>query len=245
VLSETTWKRFTEGQKDVDSENLIEARRALLEKWSSHPWEFLSGKDLDDKPIIWTTDERDKRAPVKAFPTNWPYLEAVCRILHDSERPVLVDKTRQLMISTLCLLQGAWVAAFVEGRGILVSKTTEAEAKKLLKEKVRDPWSRLPEWVRASLPIAPEPANRVDFMDTGSYMLGCTANAAVRAARGGTASVAIVDEAAFQEDLSDLYSALLPMAAQMWLVTTANSGNPGADLCYSFIKSADEEVEYG
>ena len=218
-LSEAIFARFSENAKDVDGDSLIEARRGLLEHWAEHPWNFLQGKDLDGSPIIHTTDERDKREPVKVFP-DWPYLEACCRVLHSSEVPVFMSKTRQLMASHLVLMMGAWSCAFIEGRGIPVSKSTEGEAKKLLTEKVRNTWARLPDWVRQALPIAPEPAARIDFLDTTSYMLGCTANAAVRACRGGTASIVIIDEAAFQEDLPELYSAALAMAAQMWLVTT-------------------------
>jgi hypothetical protein len=48
-------------------------------------------------------------------------------------------------------------------------------------------------------------------------------------ARGATASLIFVDEAAYQDLFPAIYRAVLPMASRLWAVTTANIGNPGAD----------------
>ena len=63
-------------------------------------------------------------------------------------------------------------------------------------------------------------------------------NAAVGEFRGNRASIVLVDEAAFQEFFREMAGAAREMTDRMWAVTTANSGNPGAQ---TFIDLARED----
>lgn|SRR5512138_133140 len=226
------------------TEDLGAQHEALLRHWSKHPWNFLTGKDLDGTPIIRTADEADNVDAIKPLPADWEYLSRVCYYFFQLPpwEPLWVDKTRQLMISTLALLTGAWFCAFIPQRRFLVSKNTEDEAKGLLERKVADVFERMPEWVKESIPVALS-GNRIDFPNTKSEIIGCTANAAERQARGGTASILLIDEAAFQADLPSLYSSALTMCPKIWVVSTNTYGNPGADLFSTTCKSATEPVE--
>jgi hypothetical protein len=57
-------------------------------------------------------------------------------------------------------------------------------------------------------------------------------NAAVRAFKGNTATIVLVDEAAVQEFFGDMLQAAGPMARRIWAVTTAYHGNPGAEVFF-------------
>ena len=69
-----------------------EERKSLLSAWSQDPWTYLTGKDLDGRPILWTTDERDDVTPVKPFPEEKEYLKWLTNELwHPDHRIVFVD----------------------------------------------------------------------------------------------------------------------------------------------------------
>jgi hypothetical protein len=204
------------------------ARRELLKGWAADPWAFLTGRDVDGKPMIVTQDEIDEARPFKAFPTDKPYLQRLTRDLFaDSEQTKLVDKSRQMMVSTLCMLLLYWLIMFKRGRKAFVSKQTQELAEMLLADKVRGVHERTPEWFQAALPLSMKPS-AIARAHTGSEIICVAQNAAVRSFKGNTASVVLIDEAAVQEEFENMLQAAGPMAGKIWAVTTAFHGNPGA-----------------
>lgn len=214
----------------------VEERRDLLREWSRDPWDFLTGRDTDGQAIIFTKDEGDSDHPYKPFPAK-QHLFRLTRDLFADEKQVLVDKSRQMMVSTLCCLLLLWLILFRKGRNCYISKQTSDLAAELMLDKVVGPYERLPEWVRLALPL--EVTKRVvRATRTDSRISAVAQNAAVGAFRGNRASVVLVDEAAFQEYFREMVGAAKEMCDRLWAITTANSGNRGAEL---FLDLAREE----
>lgn len=211
-----------------------EARRELLKGWAADPWAFLTGRDVDGTPIIVTQDESagDDKATHRPFPTDKPYLRELTLELFGPQQVTLIDKSRQMMVSTLCMLLLYHTVMFRRGRKCFVSKQTQELAEMLLADKVRGVHQRTPAWFQAALPLSDKPAAIARALHTGSEIICVAQNAAVRAFKGNTASIVLVDEAAVQEFFAEMLQAAMPMAPRIWAVTTAYHGNPGAEAFY-------------
>jgi hypothetical protein len=231
LLPSLTGSRKTAGEKLV-----LEARQELLRLWASDPWEWLCGQDLDGRPIIWTKDERDDKAPRRPFPCHKAYLKRFLTIDAWGPEPLFVDKARQMYVSTGLLNLMHWYCLFNPARRGIISKHKEGEAEQLIRDKIRETHRQLPGWVQEALPISMTPANRVEYYNTGSSIHGVAQNFAVAEARGQTASVVLVDEAAFQDMLSDMLTAVLPMSSRLWVVTTARAAGRGAKVFKDMIE---------
>lgn len=206
------------------SKRTLAAREELFSMWMSDPWDWLTGRDLDGTPIIWTTDERDSKAPVKPFPFDKPYLKRMTYDVIYSPHPVFIDKPRQMMVTTLLILLADWSCRAKNSRKVLLSKHKESEAIAILRDKVRAVHKRLPVWVQEMSPISLTPADRIDYRATGSMIQGVAENFAAAEARGNTASIVMVDEAALQSTLGEILAAVLPMAASLWVLSTPGWG---------------------
>jgi len=217
---------------DYASRSVVsQVRDELDSKWSADPWAFLTGIDESDpnrRALILTKDESDTASPYKPFPRDKEYLHILTNELLGGHDVVLLNKSRQMMVSTLCCLLLYWTLVYRPGRRMLVSKQKEELSVELMRDKIRGPHSRTPKWFQVRHKVESAPANRIDCKGTDSYILAVAQNAAVGALRGGTASIALIDEAAFQDAFGDMMQAAAPMAAKIWAVTTANMGNPGA-----------------
>ena len=209
------------------TEATVEERRDLLREWSRDPWDFLTGRDTDGRQIIWTKDEGDADHPYKPFPAK-QHLFRLTRDLFADEKVVLVDKSRQLMISTLCCLLILHTILFRRGRTCFVSKQKRELAEMLLRDKLVGPYERLPQWVREALPLEVTKSQMI-AVKTDSRVNAVAQNAAVGEFRGNRASIVLVDECAFQEYFPLMIGAAREMCDRFWGVTTANSGNPGAE----------------
>lgn len=206
----------------------IEARRDLMRAWSADYWAFLTGRDVDGTPMIVTQDEIDDARPLKSFPSDKPYLHALAEELwRPQEQVKLIDKSRQMMVSTLCMLLMYWTILFKRSRKCFVSKQTGELAEMLLADKVKGVHERTPEWFRDAMPVDFKQA-AARAVRTGSEIICVGQNAAVRAFKGNTGSIVLIDEAAVQEFLEAMLEAAQPMAGRIWVPTTAFHGNPGA-----------------
>lgn len=228
--SEGIWNRIA-ATTDTIAAGLAQERNALWHYWSQHLWNYLTGKDLDGRPIIWTTDERDDVTPVKSFPETKEYLKWMVNELWDTNnRIVFIDKARQMYVSTICCLIIDWYCTFVPDREVVVSRVKEESAIKLINDKIRKVNTRKPEWVRARTGMSITPERVITYGCSGSTVTAVAQNFGVSDSRGITASLIMVDEAAYQEYFPQIYQSVLPMSNRLWAVTTANVGNPGAAL---------------
>jgi hypothetical protein len=210
-----------------------EQRRALLAHWRQHPWNWLTGRDTDGRPIIWTKDERDDKNPLKPFPAEKEYLRAyVNALFDDANRLLAVDKCRQMYVSTATLLVMDWWCRFRAHRSMVVSKLTEEQATKLINDKVRTTHTGLPKWVQAVLPQDDAPMRVIHYpkntVGGGASQIEAVAqNAATGAVRGGTITIILIDEAAFQDETDEIIDSAMPAATRVWAVSSPYLGTRG------------------
>jgi hypothetical protein len=223
---------------------LSEEQQALLDHWGKDPWNYLTGEDEDGRPIIWTTDERDDVTPVKPFPKDKPFLKQLVKELWEGEI-IFIEKSRQMYVSTICMLLIDWYCAFHEDREVVVSRVKESSAIKLINDKIRRTHERKPEWLRDYQRVNKRPAAVITFGCTGSTVTAVAQNFAHTDSRGITGSLVMVDEAAYQDYFPQIYQAVLPMSKRLWAVTTPHIGNPGAALFRQLIDEGKKEADDG
>lgn len=251
---------------------LDKEKHEALREWASHPWLYAIGR-WEGKPIWVTQDEEDDWEPYKAFPRNYEWLklflhglwllgrsrkrkmtvevselwEQIMGSRPDVRDPrmMVVDKSRQMLITIATLLFADWLCSFHFQRFVILSKSTEPEAAKMLEDKIRTPRSfspdtnpvgGVPEWFHDLCPISFTPANFIRYGLTGSRIWGVDQNFYEGEGRGITSSLAIVDEAAFQRKLPKIIQAIRPQEGRMVLMSTAEQGNPGADYMYELLE---------
>lgn len=215
--------------QNTDQDDIVQRRLRLLETWRGDPWAFKTGKDLDGTPLIWTTDERAENDPIRPYPGHREYLRELTQERW-AYRFFFVNKSRQMYVTTDCALDILWYILFHEELEVFVSRVKEESAEKLINDKIRTPWSRMPAWVRRALPISKGPKNVITALETASTVTAVGQNFATSDARGPTGSLIFVDEAAYQDLFPEIYTAVLPMTGRLWAVTTANVGSAGAEL---------------
>jgi len=154
----------------------------------------------------------------------------------ESEQYVQTEKASQMIVSTVTLLRGLYKGSFTQSFKGLLSKHKEEEASLLLDEKIRQVWLLMPEWLRAALPLALKPKNKITWAKTGASILGLPENAAAADARGQTYHVGMIDEAEFQDSLGDILTAMLPRAGQVVFWSTPSTGGEGARVFRSYLK---------
>lgn len=192
--------------------------------------------------MIWTKDERDSKRPLKPFPAELEYLRVYVEVMHNEDL-LFVDKSRQMYISTCTLLYVMWQCMFLPFRRWVLSKATEDEAKLLLRDKVRLPYTMLPQFLQKWSPLAPRPDIRAIFKGTQSDILAAAENVAQRELRGVTCSGAVIDEAARQATLEAILAAALVNTEKVFVISTAEIGNDGAVCMREYLDDPDAEVE--
>src|SRR5687768_3540669 len=80
----------------------IAERRALLQLWSRDRWAFLTGRDVDGAPMVYTKDESFEGGAYRPFP-DFPYLRELLVDLYGPHQVTLLDKPRQMTCSTVCM----------------------------------------------------------------------------------------------------------------------------------------------
>lgn len=212
-----------------------------LKHYSLTPANFLLGTDpFTGEPIWKTQDEHDELNPYKGFPDK-EYIRSMLEI-YQNERIILVEKSRQMIVSTLTCAYIAWECLFIPGRLWLISKTKESDAIALIRDKIRGPWSRMPEWLKEKMPMSRGPQHEVVCSSSGSRILGVTENVARSSGRGMTASGFFLDEAAFQDQCRDIWGAVMPMAKKLIAVTTPSLLPGGIFLAKKFEEAQGGEL---
>jgi hypothetical protein len=239
------WREMLFDTRGTATEAKQQKRLALMETWRDDPWAYLTGRDVPDeemdpewvesggRPIYWTVDERDEEVAVKPFPTilqpdEFAYLRDLTAEMWSKYRIFMLDKARQMYATTLAMGNIDWFGSFRDEREIFVSRVKESSAIKLINDRIRTPHSRKPRWLQDLQEMSPAPQHVITWGGSGSTVTGVAQNFAVADARGPTASLILVDEAAYQDYFPEIYRAVLPMTSRLWAITTANIGNPGA-----------------
>ena len=221
-----------------DPQGISQARRDLDATCTRDPWEFVTGRDPEtSRPLVYTRDESSEDG-YREFPTK-EYLRQFYRVLHAEDR-VFVEKSRQMIVSTAVCLYIMWDCLYHPARRWLISRSKEADAIELLRDKIRSPYSRLPVWFKELHPLSMAPQAEARATITDSYIQAVTENVANRTARGGTATGFFLDEAAFQAQAREVYQAASPMSQRIVVVST-----PSLELGGQFMRGKIEEAQRG
>jgi hypothetical protein len=138
-----------------------------------------------------------------------PYLfqEKLLFLLNKHDR-TLILKSRQLGITTLTAAYALWLMIFKKDQYILALAPTQEKARNIV-DKVRFAYAQLPSWLKVG---ALEDNKLSLILENGSKIKA--ASGASESARGYTANVLVLDEAAFIENAEDLWG-----SAQQTLAT--------------------------
>lgn len=155
------------------------------------------------------------------LPVLWGLMRGGLGGRHNPDRLTIILKARQLGISWLCCWYALWRCLLQPGAVVLLFSKGETEAQELLR-RITVLHARLPDWLRASLPgVATD--NETEFGLTNGAI--CRSLAATKSGgRSFTASVVILDEAAFLAWPDALYAALKPTidgGGQLIVLSTA------------------------
>lgn len=137
----------------------------------------------------------------------YPFQEKVLRLLQKNDFAI-INKSRQLGISTLVSAYSLWLMIFHKDKNVLVIATTQSTAKNMV-TKVRFAYQNLPAWLK----IKHTEDNRLSLrLVNGSQIKAVSA--AGDAARSEAVSLLVIDEAAFIDRIEEIFT-----AAQQTLAT--------------------------
>ena len=177
---------------------------------------------------------RDSKViPFKLWPKQ---REALQQMVVD--RLLVILKARQLGISWLCCAYALWVCIFKPGSLVLLFSMGAREAYELAR-RIKVMYERLPLWLREAVPLEGQSLHKLVWKN-GSTIRSLAATKS--AGRSFTATLVLMDEAAFMSYGEDLYSALKPTidgGGQLFVVSTAN-GETG--FFYKLWKDAEKLI---
>lgn len=152
----------------------------------------------------------------------WPAQAEVLRAL-DAEQYLIVLKARQLGMSWLALGYALWLMLFRPAASILFMSKREDEAVELLANRLVPMHRHLPQWMQAEK--VQRQATRELFLSNGSQARAFSTGGG----RSYTASMAILDEADFVQDLNGVMNALKPTVdagGKLVLISTVDKTKP-------------------
>lgn len=137
-------------------------------------------------------------------------------------RLLIILKARQLGISWICCSYALWLVLFHPGKVVIAFSKAEKEAIELLR-RIQALYERLPDWMREELPQQIKNNTGELAWSNGSRI---TSSAAGQdSGRSFTASLVILDEAAFLPFANKIFTALKPTidgGGQLIVLSTAN-----------------------
>lgn len=178
-----------------------------------------------------TKDEHDAAHPVKSFPIK-PYVGDVFREIKAAEI-LFLPKSRQLMVTWICCIYCLWLAKAFAHRLIYIQGKKEGDSAALVFNggKSRN-WdtarisfieSHLPDWLRDDVEASSSPSRLL--FPNGSIIEAIPQGGDM--VRSKVPSLVFSDEAAFQPEFADAYTAMLPVCKQGGKLVAVSSANPG------------------
>lgn len=157
---------------------------------------------------VMTKDEHDFEKPVKPFPVK-PYTRPLIE-LFEKEKTFYLAKSRQVQATWLFCAMALHTIEFFEHRLVLVISKKQDDAFGLI-DRLRFIYNRQPLWLQALCPLdrpmRDQPMGHL-FFRNGSKVMGLPEGP--DQVRMHTASLILLDEAAFQEDLEQTIGACNP-----------------------------------
>lgn len=161
--------------------------------------------------MVYTLDEHDATNPIKKLPMHKKYMRELAQLFLD-EQLLLVEKSRQMMVTWLMIACHLWDAQFHEGRRIFIQSKKEVDANHLI-DRAKIIYNNYPEYYRRvihNLFPAREPMAylKLEFPKQNSVLQGTAQGADVL--RQYTASRIFQDEMAFQDKAEEAFIAAKP-----------------------------------
>jgi len=138
----------------------------------------------------------------------YPFQENVLEDIRNN-RFTIINKSRQLGISTLVAGFSLWTMLFNKDKTILCIATKQETAKGMV-EKVQFMYNNLPSWLKGSQ--KPVSDNKLSLKLANNSQIVAT-SAASDAGRSYAVSLLLVDEAAFIEGIDKIYTSIKPTIA--------------------------------
>ena len=149
----------------------------------------------------------------------YPFQEAVLHAFRKNNYNI-INKSRQLGISTICAGYALWLMLFHKDKAILCIATKQLTAQNMV-EKVQFMYNNLPSWLKGSKPIS---SNQTSLkLSNGSFIKATSASS--DAGRSFAVSWLIIDEAAFIEGIDKIYTAIKPTISTGGGCVTLSSPN--------------------
>jgi phage FluMu gp28-like protein len=161
--------------------------------------------------FVYTQDEHDMVQPIKRLPMHKQYLRELAQYFLD-EPLLLIEKSRQMMVTWLMIACNLWDAQFHLGRRIFFQSKKENDANHLV-DRAKMIYDNYPPHYKAVIeqlyPMRePRAYLRMEFGKSQSIIQGTPQGADV--IRQYTASRVFSDEMAFQEKAEEAYIAAKP-----------------------------------
>jgi len=137
----------------------------------------------------------------------YPFQEKVLKHYQDEEY-LIINKSRQLGISTLCSAFSLWMMLFQKDKNILCIATKQETAKNMV-TKVRFAYDQLPKWLQ----IKTVEHNKLSLRLANGSQIKAT-SASSDAGRSEAVSLLLIDEAAFIDGIDEIFA-----SAQQTLAT--------------------------
>jgi hypothetical protein len=137
----------------------------------------------------------------------YPFQEKVLNLFKENDYSI-INKSRQLGISTLCAGYSLWLMLFHKDKNVLCIATKQETARNMV-TKVKFMFDNLPSWLK----ITAEENNKLSLrLSNGSQIKATSASS--DAGRSEAVSLLLVDEAAFIEQIGEIWA-----SAQQTLAT--------------------------
>jgi len=129
----------------------------------------------------------------------YPFQEVILKQFHKGDY-IIINKSRQLGISTLVSCFSLWLMLFHRDKNILVLATSQDTAKNLI-TKVRFSYDQLPAWMR----LKSTENNKLLLKFTNGSQIQAKA-ATDNASRSESVTLLVIDEAAFIDNIEKIYT---------------------------------------
>lgn len=193
-------------------------------------WAILEKEKCSRVPEYWlskyvkTADEhaKDGENPIKPFPMR-PYMTPIVREWHDATILHIV-KSRQMSMSWLASAMLLWESQFYAHRTAVIINKSSSESEQGI-DRAKLIYNNQPLWLKNLCPLDRKPKemprDALTFKN-GSKILALPQGA--DKVRGMVPYTALMDEAAFQDELEPTYAACVPCCHR---IVTVSSAGPG------------------
>jgi hypothetical protein len=177
-----------EDQNQVNSTNIKEIIRQEYKNCAINVPHFI-------KKYCWIQHPQKGRIPFHLY----PFQEKVINLFHKTNEYIIVNKGRQLGVSTFVAAYALWLMLFHSDKNILVIATKQDTAKNMI-TKVQFMYENLPSWLK----IGHTEYNKLSLkLVNGSQIKAVSA--AKDSGRSEAVSLLIIDEAAFIDEIDEIY----------------------------------------